>query len=614
MRSPEFRVAPSITASPQLPRGNQVVFKSTNAEVDKVRFPNIVDLMGRLHFSTSDGRIWLDDQRMLLVHAKALGALRKELIAHVGTDAARGYMTRMGYSAGVCDAQLARKVRMKASLNDMFVVGPQMHCLEGIGLSEVVRLDIDIERGIHYGEFLWTSSVEDEENMRHFVVDTEPACWMQTGYASGYSTEFMGRPVLYREVECMSMGQMSCRIVGKLVEDWDDEAKKDMCYLMPEVMVSPPAPLARQPSATARPTTGTGDLDNPVGISPGFNAVLHLLKKVAPTQATVLFLGESGVGKEVFARMLHRWSSRHAKPFIALNCAAIPENLIESELFGVERGAFTGASQSRAGRFERADGGTLFLDEIGTLSFGAQSKLLRVLQEGEVERVGDSSTRKINVRVIAATNVNLREEVKQGNFREDLFFRLNVFPIRILPLRERREDIPLLMAHFLARFNLRHERQLTGFTQRAVDAMLSYDWPGNVRELENIIERGVILASDGDAIDAPQLFSCGEQFGDQRYAINGEGKLVSINPASFTVVPADQSDVDRVTRRVNDLLVGDGDNSADNVSLDEIETMLLRRAIDAARGNVAAAARLLGITRPQMLYRLKSRGIIQESD
>ncbi len=613
-RAPEVRVAPSIAPSPQLPSGSHAVFKSTNAEVDKVRFPNLLDLMGRLHFSTRDGRIWLDDQRMLLIHAKALGALRKELIDHVGTEAARGFMTRMGYCAGVCDAQLARKVRVKSSLNDMFVVGPQMHCLEGIGLSEVVRLDIDVERGIHYGEFLWTSSVEDEENMRHFVVDTEPACWMQTGYASGYSTEFMGRPVLYREVECLSMGQTSCRIVGKLVEDWDDEARKDMRFMAPETLVSSPIALARQPSATARPTPGTGNPDNPVGISPGFNAVLNLLKKVAPTQATVLFLGESGVGKEVFARMLHRWSSRHAKPFIALNCAAIPENLIESELFGVERGAFTGASHSRAGRFERADGGTLFLDEIGTLSFGAQSKLLRVLQEGEVERVGDSSTRKINVRVIAATNVDLRDEVKTGNFREDLFFRLNVFPIRILPLRERREDIPLLMAHFLTKFNLRHERLLTGFTQRAVDAMLSYDWPGNVRELENIIERGVILASDGEAIDAPQLFSCGEQFSDQRYAINSEGKLVSVNPASFTVVPAKQDEVDRVTRRVNDLLIGGGEQSADNVSLDEIETMLLRKAIDAARGNVAAAARSLGITRPQMLYRLKSRGIIQESD
>ncbi|HEX5698025.1 MAG TPA: sigma-54-dependent Fis family transcriptional regulator [Rhodoferax sp.] len=613
-RSPELRVAPSIAPSPKLPQGSEVVFKATNAEVDKVRFPNLLDLMGRLHFSTRDGRIWLDDQRMLLVHAKALGALRRELIEHVGTDAARGFMTRMGYCAGVCDAQLARKVRIKASLNDMFVVGPQMHCLEGIGLSEVVRLDIDIERGIHYGEFLWTSSIEDEEHMRHFVVDTEPACWMQTGYASGYSTEFMGRQVLYREVECQSMGQMSCRIVGKLVEDWDEEARKDMRFLVPQAVVSGAVTLARQPSPTARPAAGEPDLDSPVGISPGFNAVLHLLKKVAPTQATVLFLGESGVGKEVFARMLHRRSSRHAKPFVALNCAAIPENLIESELFGVERGAFTGASQSRLGRFERADGGTLFLDEIGTLSFGAQSKLLRVLQEGEVERVGDSSTRKINVRVIAATNVDLREEVKAGNFREDLFFRLNVFPIRILPLRERREDIPLLMAHFLAKFNHRHERHLTGFTQRAVDAMLSYDWPGNVRELENIIERGVILASDDNAIDASQLFSCGEQFSDQRYAINSEGKLVSVNPASFTVAPAEQGELDRVTRRVNDLLIGGRDQSPDNVSLDEIETMLLRRAIDAAQGNVAAAARSLGITRPQMLYRLKSRGILQESD
>ena len=228
--------------------------------------------------------------------------------------------------------------------------------------------------------------------------------------------------------------------------------------------------------------------------------------------------------------------------------------------------------------------------------------------------MGDSSTRKINVRVIAATNVDLREEVKAGNFREDLFFRLNVFPIRILPLRERREDIPLLMAHFLTKFNHRHERRLTGFTQRAVDAMLCYDWPGNVRELENIIERGVILASDDNAIDASQLFSCGEQFSDQRYAINSEGKLVSVNPASFTVAPAEQGELDRVTRRVNDLLIGGSDQSPDNVSLEEIETMLLRRAIDAAQGNVAAAARSLGITRPQMLYRLKSRGILQESD
>src|SRR5207249_973822 len=190
--------------------------------------------------------------------------------------------------------------------------------------------------------------------------------------------------------------------------------------------------LALDSAGPARAVTlpaNTPSADNLVGISPSFNSVLHMVRLVAPTQATVLFVGESGVGKEVFARTLHRLSARSAKPFVALNCAAIPDQLIESELFGVERGAFTGAMQSRAGRFERADGGTLFLDEIGTLSAAAQSKLLRVLQEGEIERVGDSHTRHVDVRVIAATNVDLRVEVKARNFREDLFFRLNVFPI-----------------------------------------------------------------------------------------------------------------------------------------------------------------------------------------
>jgi hypothetical protein len=177
--------------------------------VDSVRFPDLADLMARLHFSTSDGRIWLDDQRMLLVHAKALGSLRRELIETLGMDTARGLLTRMGYQAGANDAQMAPRVRPNSSLRDIFAVGPQMHCLEGIGLSEPVRLEFDIEKGTHYGEFVWTSPVEDEEHIRHFPIGTEPGCWMQIGYASGFSTEFMGRPVLYREVECQSMGQQS---------------------------------------------------------------------------------------------------------------------------------------------------------------------------------------------------------------------------------------------------------------------------------------------------------------------------------------------------------------------------------------------------------------------
>jgi transcriptional regulator with GAF, ATPase, and Fis domain/predicted hydrocarbon binding protein len=596
-----------------LPQGHLPVVSQERAEIDKVRFPDLADLMGRLHFSTSDGRIWLDDQRMLLIHAKALGSLRREMIETLGMDVARGLMTRMGYHAGAQDAQMARKVRSKTSLQDMFVVGPQMHCLEGIGLSEAVRLEVDVERGTHYGEFVWTSQVEDEEHIRHFPIGTEPACWMQTGYASGFSSEFMGRPVLYREVECQSMGQPACRIIGKPLEQWGEEAAQDVRFLMAE-MVAPGLALDNSgPARAVTLPTDTPGVDSLVGISPSFNSVLHMVRLVAPTQATVLFVGESGVGKEVFARTLHRLSARHAKPFVALNCAAIPEQLIESELFGAERGAYTGAVQSRAGRFERADTGTLFLDEIGALSAGAQSKLLRALQEGEIERLGDTHTRRVDVRVIAATNVDLREEVRARRFREDLFFRLNVFPIRIAPLRERREDIPLLMTHFLAKFNRLHGRRLTGFTQRAVDAMLSYDWPGNVREVENVIERGVILAAESGAIDAPHLFTSGEQFGDQHFALDHEGKLVPSDRSALLVDTVPDREVDRVTRRISSLLSGEGEDGG-NVSLEEIETLLLKKAIERAHGNVAAAARLLGITRPQMVYRLKSRGIVHEGD
>jgi two-component system, NtrC family, response regulator HydG len=596
---------------------SQPLIRADQADIDKLRFPDLTDLMSRLHFSTSDGRIWLDEHRMLLIHAKSLGSMRREMIESLGMDVARRLLTRMGYQAGTYDAQMARKVRSKTSLKDMFVAGPQMHCLEGIGLSEPVRLDFDIEKGEHYGEFLWTHQVEDEEHVRHFPIGTEPSCWMQVGYASGYSSEFMGRQILYREVECQSMGQPACRIVGMPVEAWGNEGLPDLQHLMPAALCSDALAVAVTMPATRKPVLAGADAEatdsaQPVGISPGFNSVLHMVQRVAPTNATVLFLGESGVGKEVFARMLHRLSSRGHKPFVAVNCAAIPETLIESELFGAERGAYTGATHSRAGRFERADGGTLFLDEIGTLSPGAQGNLLRVLQEGEIERLGDSQTRRVDVRVIAATNVNLRDEAAAGRFREDLFFRLNVFPIRVTPVRERREDIPLLMTHFLGKFNRLHGRRLTGFTQRAVDAVMSYDWPGNIRELENVIERGVILAAENTVIDAPQLFTSGEKFNSQQFAVSPSGALVHAQQHRLLEAQPADPEIDRVSKHVNNLLNGIEDDS--KLSLDDIETMLLRQAVTRAHGNVAAAARLLGITRPQMVYRLKSRGIVHHGE
>ena len=593
------------------------MLRAGKAHIDTVRFPDLADLLSRLHFSTSDGRIWLDEQRMLLVHAKALGSLRREMIETLGVDVTRRLFTRMGYQAGVYDAQMARRVRSKTSPKDMFFVGPQMHCLEGIGLSEPVRLEFDIDKGQHYGEFVWTHQVEDEEHVRHFPIGTEPSCWMQVGYASGYSTEFMGKQILYREVECLSMGQEACRIVGKPVDDWGDEAAPDLQHLMaPALLGQAPSMVALAARAAVLPAEVIADPMRPVGISPGFNTALHMVHKVAPTNATVLFLGESGVGKEVFARLLHRESTRRERPFVAVNCAAIPEQLIESELFGAERGAYTGAHASRAGRFERAHGGTLFLDEIGTLSSGAQGMLLRALQEGEIERLGDTHTRKVDVRVIAATNVDLREEVQAGRFREDLYYRLNVFPIRIVPLRERREDIPLLMTHFLAKFNRVHGRRLSGFTQRAVDAVMAYAWPGNIRELENVIERGVILSADISTIDAPQLFTSGEQFDTQHYSVSRQGALVHSDPGDLVASAQRDPDLERVSRRLSDLLLGAeaGSEPDMQISLDDIETALLKKAIERAGGNVAAAARLLGITRPQMVYRLKSRGIVHHGE
>jgi PAS domain S-box-containing protein len=234
-----------------------------------------------------------------------------------------------------------------------------------------------------------------------------------------------------------------------------------------------------------------------IGESPALRKVTQQIQLVAPTDASVLITGESGTGKELVARAIHEHSSRSGRALIRLNCGAVPEGLFESEFFGHVRGAFTGALKDRPGRFELADGGTLFLDEIGEVPLALQAKLLRVLQEQELERIGDTRTRKVNVRIIAATNRDLKKEVDAGRFREDLFYRLSVFPIEVPPLRERREDIPLLATHFLTQSAKRMNRPALRITQGALNQLSSYDWPGNVRELQNTIERTVILSREG---------------------------------------------------------------------------------------------------------------------
>lgn len=566
--------------------------------------PDLADLSARLRFCPGDGRIWLGDQRMLLIHLTALANLRRELVTSLGLAAARGLLTRMGYASGCQDAEFARRIRPNDEMG-AFYVGPQMHGLEGMVHVEPVRLEVDIAAGRHYGEFIWRGSAEVDAHMAAFGVSAEPVCWMQIGYASGYTSVFMGQPILYREVECRGAGGKQCRIIGKPVHEWDDPTP-DLLYLQPESVGA----LVRGGQPPSLSTLGTEvDRRQPglVGVSSGFQAAYHLLQKVARTNASVLFLGETGVGKEMFARSLHAMSDRAAGPFIAINCAAIPDNLIEAELFGVERGAFTGATQSRPGRFERAHGGTIFLDEIGTLNLPAQGKLLRVLQEREVERVGGVETRRVDVRVIAATNVNLRDAARRGDFREDLFFRLNVFPVRIPPLRERREDIPPLVRHFLLKYADRHQRPVPGVTDRAMDRLMDYDFPGNVRELENIIERAIILAPDGAGgaagggpIDIGHLFACGDEVDAPFFGVvNQAGALVDGRaPAVPAPAVGDMAGLDDPGRVVDAIL-------SREMPLDDLENRIIETAVARAGGNLAEAARMLGLTRAQLAYRYR---------
>ncbi len=556
-----------------------------------ISVPAIHDLAKRLRFAPSQGRIWLDDQRMMLMHVSSLGALRQELIESLGKETARGLVTRIGYQAGARDAEMAKKLRSSAGAMDHFLAGPQLVALEGIVHCEPLALDIDVEGGRYFGDFALIDCAEAEAHTASYGVGDEPTCWMLVGYACGYTSTFMGRPILWREIECRGMGHDRCRVVGRPVEDWGQDARDDLRFLQIGDFVKwTAAPSNATARLAARPAGGKENSFGMVGISTGFNTICHMVKKVAPTDATVIFLGESGVGKEIFSHNLHRLSKRADKPFIAVNCAAIPEQLAESELFGVEKGGYTGATASRPGRFERAHGGTLFLDEIGTLSFTAQGKLLRALQEGEIERVGDTRVRKVDVRVIAATNVNLRDAVRDGTFREDLYYRLNVFPIRVPPLRDRRDDIPLLMNWFLQRACKKHGKSITGFRERAVDTLIAYRWPGNVREMENMIERAVILADEGGALDVCHLFTAGEEVTVATFIVQKNGAL-----------------------RADDTL-GEEEGPAPNAlpALADTEARMLRLALDEADGNLSLAARLLSISRPTLAYRLRKYKIAAE--
>jgi len=326
------------------------------------------------------------------------------------------------------------------------------------------------------------------------------------------------------------------------------------------------------------------DYQGLIGSSPQMQKVYGLIKKVSDTDATILIEGESGTGKELIAKTIHFNSSRAQNPFIPFNCAAIPKDLLESELFGHERGAFTGAINTRIGRFERANEGTILLDEIGELHPSFQVKLLRVLQEREFERVGGSKTIKVDVRILAATNKNLEKETKAGNFREDLFYRLNVIPLHIPSLRERPEDIPLLVDYFLSFFSRKRKRENIRIVQEVLHLFLKYPWPGNVREIENLIERLIILSEDGliTLKDLPQRFQ--ELQGVPREE-EQESQLRLAESSREILLPDQGVDI--------------------NSLVEEVERNLIRQAIRKSKGVKSKAAELLGLKRTTLLEKMK---------
>jgi DNA-binding NtrC family response regulator len=342
-----------------------------------------------------------------------------------------------------------------------------------------------------------------------------------------------------------------------------------------------------------------------VGESTAIRQVYAVVEKVADTPSTVLITGESGTGKELVARALHDNSSRHSGPFIKINCAAIPKTLMESELFGYEKGAFTGAVGSKPGRFELAHGGTLFLDEIGEIPVEMQVKLLRVLQESEFERVGGIKTIKVDVRLLTATNRDLAAEIANGGFRDDLFYRLNVVPIHLPALRERRQDIPLLVDHFLARFNERLKKQITAVEPEAIERLVAHNWPGNIRELENVIER-TILFCEGPQIrlvDLPAEFAgLSPSSSHPELPVVATTSAVSSAPLP-SPAPSPPSVVPAVGDEVGSL------KEAVRVETERVERELIQRALDETGGNVTQAARKLQISRKSLQTKMKELGL-----
>ena len=534
-------------------------------------------LSARLRFNVEDAHIWLESERMVLLHLTAFSALRRELIEATGIEAARQLLYRFGQVSGTLDAAIARRAMPHAGPVEAFKAGPRLHALEGMVVPEQIRLEVDAETGFHFGEWIWRNSAEADAHIAAFGVGGEPACWTLLGYASAYSSAFIGHPTVYREVECRAMGAPHCRIVGKPAALWAAEGVGT--DLGGEIGLDLARDFVGDRVSGDAQGHWLGD-DTLVGQSPAFCAMMATARQVAAASAPVLLMGEPGVGKKTIGRAIHRLSPRAARPLLIVNCARQDSEDLALDLFGRER---CGTEPARPGKLERVQGGTLLLEDIQAITPRFQARLMQLVVDKQIERQGSGQPRAADIRVIACANSELQRAVREGRFRQDLYYKLSVCPVAVPPLRDRRADLPLLIRHFVELHAARAGKSLGGLTMDAVSYLLNHDFPGNIAEMEAMMERAVIMAPAEGMIRTHHLLSVADLQPPSFFRVS-EGALVAAD---------DSTDVEAQTEK---LLRG-------KFNLEAFEAELIQRAVAQSQGNLAQAARLLGITRPQLAYR-----------
>ena len=510
----------------------------------------------------TQGVMDLHGRRLVIHDLHALGQFRRDIIDMMGKEQARRIFTRMGYFWGQADSAAMKRLFQWENTVEWLKAGPVLQGLQGIGAVDARILEIDDATGHLCAEVTWRDSAEADEYLTEMGVSDDVCCWVLIGYVSGYASYCLGKSVYFMECKCRGKGDETCTAVGKDVDSWGEEVVPALPYFQAEDIQGKILTLtnelrekqlevARQRRELDLALAGSRIASTEVR-SRRFLRVLDLAERVAPFDSSVLIAGETGVGKEVLARHIHDLSPRSLGPFVAVNCGALPETLLESTLFGHKAGAFTGATRDQAGLFEEAQRGTIFLDEIGDTTPAVQLKLLRVLQEHEIMRVGETRPRQVDVRVISATNRKLEQAIADGSFREDLYYRLRVVEITVPPLRERQDDILSLARQFVTKTARRLGLKELRLDPTCFDYLLSYDWPGNIRELENAIEHAAVLCRDG-VILAEHLPS----------------QIVRRSPH--------------------------GDPPGVPRSLDEIERQHIQRVLEFTGGNRTEAAKVLGI-------------------